>query len=165
MSTLAQQLGVLQSSSLNAQRLLSTTSRAQPSYLFEPKRAAELSLADVHALGHNGLLALAQSHPSLAALEPTLFSERAKQTDRTTLSRGQNDELDGTIKAALDALAPHILSRPCGQVLEWLVRRFRCVGAADGTDDAASRTSTSARRLRSSCHITRRRNSSRCCSC
>ena len=128
MSSLAAQLGQLQSNSLNAQRLLATTSRSQPSYLFEPKRASELSLADVHALGHNSLLALAQSHPSLASLEATLFSEHAKQTDRTTLSRGQNDELDGTIKAALDALAPHILSRQCGQVLEWLVRRFRCVG-------------------------------------
>ena len=112
--------------SLDADRLTAQASRTQPSYLFSPRQAATQSIADVYALGHNGYLALLAKSPGLAPMESILFSDQAKQTDRTMLSREANARLNEELGRALRILSSNILLRPCGQVLEWLIRRFRC---------------------------------------
>jgi U3 small nucleolar RNA-associated protein 10 len=50
-----------------------------------------------------------------------------KDVDRTLLSKDKNEELDGNLKGFLRLLGPWLMEGMVGKVLEWLVRRFRCV--------------------------------------
>jgi hypothetical protein len=107
----------------------STATRSQPSYLFPPREAAARTLNDIHAIGHNGfLLLMPKDEPRASAwaeLEEPLFGEAAKRLDRTLLDRAANDKLDIQLEKMLRLLGTMVLLRPCGQVLEWLIRRFR----------------------------------------
>lgn len=58
-------------------------------------------------------------------MEPTLFAEEAKHTDRALLNKEENENLDQQLGLCLALLGPSVLVRPCGQILEWLIRRFR----------------------------------------
>ena len=126
MSSLAAQLA--QNPSLNA-ALLVDRSRRKPtaSYLFTGKDADQHDLEAIHALGVNSLLHLTSVIPALAKYEDILFSERAKETDRTLLSSEAIEELDGAIEEFLWLLSPYLMEAPAGKIIEWLVRRFRCV--------------------------------------
>lgn len=126
MSSLAAQLA--QSASLNAAILVDRSRRkAGESYLFTGREADQHDLESIHALGVNGLAQLAFLCPSLRAFEDPLFSDQAKATDRTLLSIEASTQLDKTIATFLCLLGPYLLENPTGKILEWLVRRFRCV--------------------------------------
>lgn len=126
MSSLAAQLA--HSASLNTSLLVDRSRRkAGESYLFTGREADQHDLESIHALGINGLLQLALLNPALRELEDQLFSEYAKTTDRTLLSAEANAELDKSIATCLALLGPYLMETPTGKVLEWLVRRFRCV--------------------------------------
>ena len=126
MSSLAAQLA--QNTSLNA-ALLVDRSRRKPtaSYLFTGKDADQHDLEAIHALGVNSLLHLISVIPALEKYEDILFSERAKETDRTLLSSEAIEKLDGAIEEFLWLLSPYLMEAPTGKIIEWLVRRFRCV--------------------------------------
>src|SRR5260221_4230740 len=97
MPTLAAQLS--QNASLNAS-LLVDRSRRKPttSYLFTGKDADELDLESIYALGVNSLLGLCSVEPKLRKFEDDLFSEQAKETDRTLLTKERIAELDERIE-------------------------------------------------------------------
>lgn len=120
MSTLAQQLQGIQAN--NTQE---SDTRRRASYLFTPRQAATLSKEEIFGLGQNGFQALLQLEPRLDRFEDVFFSDRAKQTDRTLLSKDENEKLDASVAACLQLLGPNVLIRPCGQFLEWLIRQFR----------------------------------------
>lgn len=126
MSTLAEQLAGLRG--LDAQRLGARATKSQPSYLFLPREAAAQTLQDIHGIGYNGFFLLMPKHesPTWSQLEEDIFGEAAKATDRTLLDKEANARLDGQLERMIRLLGPSVLLRPCGQVLEWLIRRFRC---------------------------------------
>lgn len=124
MTSLADQLKAAASG--DAARLLNAN-RSQPSYLYTSKQAAALTLDDCHNLGSNGFSALVQQNSSLAPFADSLLSDKARQTDRSLLAKDEVEKLDATLNQTLRLLGPFILIRPCGQALEWLIRRFRLV--------------------------------------
>lgn len=126
MSSIAAQLA--QSASLNTNFLADRSSRkAGESYLFTGREADQYDLESLHALGVNGLLQLSSLNPALREFEETLFSDHAKATDRTQLTLEASHDLDISIGAFMALLGPYLMENPTGKVLEWLVRRFRCV--------------------------------------
>ncbi|KDR78387.1 hypothetical protein GALMADRAFT_245550 [Galerina marginata CBS 339.88] len=124
MSSLATQLAL--SASLNAS-ILVDRSRRKPtlSYLFTGREADLHDLEAIHALGVNSFLHLASVAPALEKYEDALFSELAKETDRTLLPSEASMELDKHIEEFLWLLSPYLMEPPAGKILEWLVRRFR----------------------------------------
>ena len=130
MTSLAAQLA--QSASLN-KGILVDRSRRKPgeSYLFTGKEADNHDLDSLHALGINGLIQLSSLNPQLRTFEYRLFSDQARSTDRTLLSTELNEQLNKNIAGFLSLLGPYLLETPTNKVLEWLVRRFRCVHAID----------------------------------
>ena len=84
-------------------------------------------LDSLHALGINGLIQLSSLNPQLRTFEDSLFSDQARSTDRTLLSTELNEQLNKNIPAFLPLLRPYLLESPTNKVLEWFIRRFRCV--------------------------------------
>ncbi|WFD27115.1 snoRNA-binding rRNA-processing protein utp10 [Malassezia nana] len=125
-SSLASQLAGLRSH--NAARLASggaMTSR--DSYLFTPRVAAEQDHDTVHALGQTGWEQLVDEDAVLAQWPhgDLLFGEQSIHTDRTTLPKAANDDIDAAVSQFLYLVGPQLLSRSVAKCLEWLVRRFR----------------------------------------
>jgi U3 small nucleolar RNA-associated protein 10 len=125
-SSLAQQLA--KNASLNAALYVDRSRRkATQSYLFTGRDADEYDLETIYSIGVNSFLHLASICPPLEAYEEVLFSERAKNTDRTLLSPDAIAELDKALEEFLALLGPYLMEAPTGRVLEFLVRRFRRV--------------------------------------
>lgn len=126
MSSLAAQLASI--ASLDSSRLKAAKQSATaPSYLFTPTEAAQHDLETIHSLGINGLEELRQLDPSLDVFEDDVFGEAAKQADRLLLPLSENQRLGATLDVFLGRLSRHIPLRAAAKVIEWLVRRFRCV--------------------------------------
>jgi U3 small nucleolar RNA-associated protein 10 len=125
-SKLAAQLA--KNTSLNAS-LLSDKSRRRPteSYLFTGRDTDQHDLQSIHALGVNGYLQVKSMSPHLHKFGDSLFSDAVKDVDRTLLNAEANAELDRNIEGFLKLLGPYLLEAPTGKILEWLVRRFRCL--------------------------------------
>ena len=124
-SSLASQL--VQNASLNAALLNPNRRRPTESYLFSAKEAAQHDLDAIYAIGNNGFTQLMPLEPLLKQFERSLFSDAAKNTDRTLLNAEANEELNKQIASLLPLLGPFLLDAPTGRVIEWLVRRFRYV--------------------------------------
>jgi U3 small nucleolar RNA-associated protein 10 len=125
-SSLATQLA--QGSSLNAAFITERTSgkrKTTQSYLFTGRDTAKYDLDTVYALAANGLLQLRSLDGRLSNFEESLFSSRARETDRTLQTKEENVKLDATIEDFLALIGPFLLEASAGKVLEWLVRRFR----------------------------------------
>ena len=132
-TSLASQLA--KSTSLNAP-LLSETARkkhfASSSYLFSANAKGQIDdLDSIFALAGNALAQLKQIYPSVAVFDEDsdvhqrLFSQRARETDRTLLGREEAEEVNKAIASFMRALGPCLLETTAGRVIEWLVRRFR----------------------------------------
>jgi hypothetical protein len=141
-SALASQLAA--SASLNASLLDAHTNkrRRTESYLFTGRDADVHDLDSIHALASNAFAQLSSLSPAFTArtiklasdgsslsvdFDQTLFSEAARNVDRTMQSREANANLDRTLNAFLSLLGPWLMEAPTSKVLEWLVRRFRYV--------------------------------------
>lgn len=125
-SSLAAQLA--QGASLNAAILVDRSRRKHSdSYLFTGREADHHDLYSLHALGLNAFLQLKSLDPAFRSFEDALFSDAAKATNRTLLPKEQVAELDESISTFLKLLGPYLMDAPTGKVLEWMVRRFRCV--------------------------------------
>ncbi|KAG1807089.1 uncharacterized protein BJ212DRAFT_1387903 [Suillus subaureus] len=139
-SALASQL--VASASLNASLLDAHTNkrRRTESYLFTGRDADIHDLDSIHALASNAFAQLSSLSPAFTArtiklasdgsslsvdFDQTLFSEAARNVDRTMQSREVNANLDRTLNAFLSLLGPWLMEAPTSKVLEWLVRRFR----------------------------------------
>lgn len=125
-TSLAAQLA--KNASLNAALYVDRSKRKAPaSYLFTGRDADKYDLETIHALGVNAFLHLVSVCPPLDVYEDALFSDRSKNVDRTLLSTAENEELNKSIVGFLVLLGPYLMEAPTGKVIEWLVRRFRCV--------------------------------------
>ncbi|KAG1720632.1 hypothetical protein EDB19DRAFT_1775930 [Suillus lakei] len=139
-SALASQLAA--SASLNASLLEAHTNkrRRTESYLFTGRDADVHDLDSIHALASNAFAQLSSLSPAFTArtiklgsdgsslsvdFDQSLFSEAARNVDRTMQSREVNANLDRTLNAFLSLLGPWLMEAPTSKVLEWLVRRFR----------------------------------------
>lgn len=65
----------------------------------------------------------------LEQFEDEIFSDAMKGTDRTLLSQERVKELDDVLERFMRELGPWLLEPPCGRVIEYLVRRFRCAAS------------------------------------
>ncbi|KAG2363636.1 hypothetical protein BDR07DRAFT_1471237 [Suillus spraguei] len=139
-SALANQLAT--STSLNASLLDGHTNkrRRTESYLFSGRDADVHDLDSIHALASNAFAQLSSLSPAFTArtiklasdgsslsvdFDQTLFSEAARNVDRTMQSREVIANLDRTLNVFLSLLGPWLMEAPTSKVLEWLVRRFR----------------------------------------
>ncbi|OJA15136.1 hypothetical protein AZE42_07566 [Rhizopogon vesiculosus] len=139
-SALASQLAA--SASLNASLLEAHTSkrRQTESYLFTGRDSDLHDLDAIHALASNAFAQLCSLSPAFSArtiklgsdgsslsvdFDQTLFSEAARNMDRTLQSQEVNSNIDRTLNAFLSLLGPWLMEAPTSKVLEWLVRRFR----------------------------------------
>ncbi|WFD19216.1 snoRNA-binding rRNA-processing protein utp10 [Malassezia caprae] len=125
-SSLASQLAGLRSH--NAARLASASAMtSRDSYLFTPRVAAEQDHVTVHALGQTGWEQLMDEDAVLAQWPhgDLLFGEQSVHTDRATLPKSANAEIDTAVAEFLYLVGPRLLSRSAAKCLEWLVRRFR----------------------------------------
>ncbi|GAA6015436.1 hypothetical protein JCM10207_008593 [Rhodosporidiobolus poonsookiae] len=123
-TSLAAQLAqrrTLDSSRLQTEKAL----KNPPSFIYTPRYAASVSSADLHSLADNAWDQLATIDPFFAAHHKEILGEQAKTLDRTALTKDENDKVGKTVDKVLRALGKHMLLKPAGIVLEWLVRRFR----------------------------------------
>lgn len=147
---------------LQSQRTL----KQQPTFVFTPRHAASLTSADLHSLAANAWDQLAALDPFFAAHYKDVLGEQAKSLDRTGLTKEENEKVGKMVDKVLRALGKHMLLKPAGLVLEWLVRRFRCAMtslgdcndeiAAHGPPSAGCKTSTFRVSSPSSCPTTTR---------
>jgi U3 small nucleolar RNA-associated protein 10 len=125
-SSLAAQLA--QGASLNAPILSETQRRrhANVSYLFATSKQGSDDLDALHAVAQNAFAQLLQLTPALADVEDQLFSQKAREMDRTLLRKSEVDALDEAIGKCLKLVGPSLMEDVVGRVIEWLVKRFRC---------------------------------------
>lgn len=121
MSSLAQQLATI--ASVDAGRLSQT--QRPPSFIFTPRHSASVSLVSLHSLASNAWDQLATLDPFFATYQTPILGQEAKETERTSLSKEENDKLDKVLDKVLRGLGRWMLLKPAGVVLEWLIRRFR----------------------------------------
>ncbi|GAA5903331.1 snoRNA-binding rRNA-processing protein UTP10 [Sporobolomyces salmoneus] len=123
-SSLAKQLAArntLDSARLATQRSI----KNPPSFIFTPRHAATVSTADLHSLAVNAWEQLAAVDSWFEDHFKDILGEQAKGLDRTGLTKEENEKLGAMLDKTLRHLGKHMLLKPAGVVLEWLVRRFR----------------------------------------
>lgn len=81
----------------------------------------------MHALASNAWdqLQATTGDPFYEKYHTKLLGHEARGTDRSGLTREDNDKLDKILDKCLRTLSKHILLKPAGIVLEWLIRRFK----------------------------------------
>lgn len=165
-SSLAAQLA--QGASLNA-TLLADRSRRKPieSYLFTGREANQHDLESIHALASNGLIQLRALDKRFGTFGNSLFSDASKTLDRTLQNKEANARLNEEIEQFMGLLSPFLMEAPAGKVMEWLVRRFRCVSCSISLPSyphfcLESTSLTSTHSLRHSFLIMKRRTLLRC---
>ncbi|GAA6007531.1 hypothetical protein JCM11491_004197 [Sporobolomyces phaffii] len=123
-TSLAQQLSArntLDSARLATQRSI----KNPPSFIYTARHASTVSTADLHSLAVNAWEQLAAVDSWFEDHFKDILGEQAKGTDRTGLTKDENDKLGALLDKTLRHLGKHMLLKPAGVVLEWLVRRFR----------------------------------------
>lgn len=123
-SSLAQQLAArntLDSARLATQRSI----KNPPSFIYTPRHASTVSTADLHSLAVNAWEQLASVDSWFEDHFKDILGEQAKSLDRTGLTKDENEKLGAMLDKTLRHLGKHMLLKPAGVVLEWLVRRFR----------------------------------------
>ncbi|EGO02920.1 hypothetical protein SERLA73DRAFT_102973 [Serpula lacrymans var. lacrymans S7.3] len=138
-SSLAAQLAA--SASLNTSLLLDRTGKRKQteSYLFTGRDADTHDLDSLHALASNAFVQLNSLSPAFSRVtksgtdkttvytdfDQALFSDAARDLDRTMQTREANASLDRTLSTFFRLLGPWLMEAPAGKIIEWLVRRFR----------------------------------------
>ncbi|KAJ1925246.1 snoRNA-binding rRNA-processing protein utp10 [Tieghemiomyces parasiticus] len=122
MSTLAQQLKT-KIQYVGGVNMAKATSR--PSYLFDPKKAADMDNDTIYQIGHAGYLALSALDPAVGEAGAYFFDDSVRNLDRVHLTAAETRKLDERVDLFMRRLCPHILVSHTGNVLEWMVRRFR----------------------------------------
>lgn len=125
MSSLLDQLRKRQNETVQSAGVQSIHVKA--SLLFDKKDAAKIELDAVYQLALGGLEMLKKLEPRLKPFEATLFSPSTKELSRELQSKEANDRLDESINTFLSLLAPFFLEKHAHKVLEYLIRRYRCV--------------------------------------
>lgn len=127
-TSLAAQLAARQT--LDSSRLQTAkTLKNPPSFIYTPRHAASISVVDLASLADNAWeqLAAIDGFFQDPANHKAVLGEQARGLDRGALTKEENEKVGKTVDRVLRALGKHMLLKPAGIVLEWLVRRFRCV--------------------------------------
>jgi U3 small nucleolar RNA-associated protein 10 len=105
------------------------------SYLFTSRSEIEAyDLDAIHSLAKNGFEQLSLLDPAFGGGEwKELIGEESKEVDRTLLGREEEERVNELINGLLERLGPWVLEGACAKVLEWLVRRYRCVSRCEFT--------------------------------
>ncbi|KAK4048437.1 snoRNA-binding rRNA-processing protein utp10 [Microbotryomycetes sp. JL201] len=126
MTSLASQLAQRQQQTLDGARLSSQKAlKHPPSFIYTPRFAATVSLADLHQTASSAWDQLQAIDSAFEKYQHRVLGEEARRTDRSALSKDENDKLGAALDNVLRLLGKHLLLKPAGQVLEWLIRRFR----------------------------------------
>lgn len=126
MSSLANQLAAR--TTLDSSRLATANAlKNPPSFIYTPRHAASISTADLHSIASNAWDQLSTLDPFFEKYHDQILGEEAKGTDRSSLTKEENVKLGNVLNKVMRALGRHMLLKPAGVVLEWLVRRFRYV--------------------------------------
>lgn len=124
MSSLATQLAAR--TTLDSTRLASAQAlKHPPSFIYTPRHAASVTTAQLHTIASNAWDQLAALDPVFERFQVKILGPEARDTDRSALTAAENAKLSTVLHQVLRALGPHMLLKPAGIVLEWLVRRFR----------------------------------------
>ncbi|XP_028903501.1 HEAT repeat-containing protein 1 [Ornithorhynchus anatinus] len=94
------------------------------SLLFESKEAATVDRDTFFAIGCNGIEELLGIDSSFEQFEATLFSQVAKNLERSVQTQAVNNQLDENIGLFLIHLSPYFMLKPAQKCLEWLIHRF-----------------------------------------
>lgn len=125
-TSLASQLA--QRQTLDSTKLATAKSLKQtPSFIYTPRHAASVSTSDLHAIACNAWDELQTIDAEFELYQGRVLGEQAKRTDRSGLTRDENERLGQVLDKVLRLLGKYALLKPSGVVLEWLVRRFRYV--------------------------------------
>ncbi len=127
-TALAAQLA--QNASKNAELLIARSRNVFPvteSYLFSSKDARQHDFDSVLALAQNGVAQLELLSPGIFGKSAWLFESHSRDYDRTSVPAKEIKRLNAAIKDTLSAISPFLMEAASSKVIEWLVRRFRCV--------------------------------------
>uniref|UniRef100_A0A4X2KD30 HEAT repeat-containing protein 1 n=1 Tax=Vombatus ursinus TaxID=29139 RepID=A0A4X2KD30_VOMUR len=94
------------------------------SLLFDCKEAASIDRDTIFAIGCTGLEELIGIDPSFQKFESPLFSQLAKNLERSVQTKAVNKQLDENISLFLIRLSPYFMLKPAQKCLEWLIHRF-----------------------------------------
>lgn len=134
-TSLAAQLATRRTTTALSQTL-ARTHTSQPSLVYHAKHAASLSLVDVLTQAQLAWDTLESVDRALAddddddegeGLRDVVVGDHTLELDRSQLDRDQDERLASKLEYAIRRLAKHALLRPTALVLDWLLRRFRCV--------------------------------------
>lgn len=120
LSSLSKQLDVLRSQEQHATR---TSENRPATVLFDPKEAAKMDADQIQAIALTGFHNLCQSMPSLLAHRSLMVDHHG--VDRMLLTKTDDAELSGKVKAILRELSKAFLNVNCLKVLEYLLKNFQ----------------------------------------
>ncbi|KAI0977876.1 hypothetical protein GJ496_001891 [Pomphorhynchus laevis] len=125
MSTLKEQLNRL---SLKHVKQSLEEVKTRPSFLYEPKEAAELDSETLYYAAINAIKDLCQRNSNLSDMlstENVLFNETSLHLNRLMLNAAKNDLLNEQIKTVLIRLSPFFMFKSSHIIIEWLIYKFQ----------------------------------------
>lgn len=98
--------------------------KRRPSFLFDPKEAANFSKEIFYQIGLDGLEELKDRNPAFSQFQNTLFSFVSRDFERSVQSEEANKRLNKQIKKFMLLLSPYFLLNCAHKCLEWLIYRY-----------------------------------------
>ena len=125
LSSLASQLKNIQQADHQIGGISTTQHRYIASFLFDEREATDIDNAAILSIAKNGLEELKTLEPAFSKFEIVLFGESTLEIHRTTLTKQQNESLNGTLRTFLRLLSPYFMMKASHKCLEWLIRKYR----------------------------------------
>ena len=125
LSSLASQLKNIQQADHSIGGISTTQHRYIASFLFDEREATDIDNAAILTIAKNGLEELKAVEPAFAKFEIVLFGENTLEIHRATMTKQQNDSLNGTLRTFLRLLSPYFMMKASHKCLEWLIRKYR----------------------------------------
>lgn len=129
-SSLAAQLAQIAANSKASLDVRAQKAAHSKSLLFEPRVAATQSYQALYTICLEGFEELCELDGRFKPFSLTLFSEQSMSEDRTQMTAAENAELDKKVESFLRLVGSRLRLMPSLRALEWLVRRFRYIGAS-----------------------------------
>ena len=127
-SSLAAQLAQVAAKSTNPLDLKAQRVAHSKSLIFEYKVAKSQDFDTLYQICNDAYQELCRLDARFTGFERTIFSIHSKTEDRTEMTAAQNKELDVALEAFMGLVGGKLQLTPAVKALEWLIRRFRCVG-------------------------------------
>lgn len=125
LSSLASQLKGIQQADHAIGGISTTNHRYVASFLFDEREAADIDNAAILTIAKDGLEELKTVEPAFGKFEIVLFGENTLEMHRATMTKQQNDSLNGTLRTFLRLLSPYFMMKAAHKCLEWLIRKYR----------------------------------------